>query len=161
MTFCFLGNTVFCQAAAATPNALIDGMIAHAHDKGLKDITVCHIHTEGPAAYCKPENAKIFRSFSFFMGANVRKSVAEGEADCTGIFLQDIPKLFYKKIVKPNVCLIHVSAPDRHGNCSLGTSVDCVRAALLHTNYIVGMKRKLFQMHIEYPLRPHYSQKNG
>lgn len=115
-------------------------MVQHAQDKSLNDITVCHMHTEGEAAYCKPENTKIFRSNSFFMGGNVRKAVAEGQGDNMAIFLQDIPSLFYKKIIKPNVCLIHVSPPDSHGYCSLGTSVDCVRAALVHTDYIVGTK---------------------
>lgn len=31
-----------------------------------------------------------------------------------------------------------VSPPDQHGYCSLGTSVDCVRAALQHSKVIVG-----------------------
>ena len=96
------------------------------------------MHTEGPAAYCNPENSDIFRSHSFFMGGNVRKAVAEGRGDNMSIFLHEIPKLFYKGIVKPDVAMVHVSPPDSHGYCSLGTSVDCVRAGLLHSKYIVG-----------------------
>lgn len=53
--------------------------------------------------------AGIFRSNSFFMAANVRKAVAEGRADATPIFLQDIPKLFHNKIIKPDVAMVHVS----------------------------------------------------
>lgn len=97
------------------------------------------MHTEGPAEYAKPENKDIFRSNSFFMGANVRKAVAEGRGDNVPIFLHEIPQLFYKKIVQPDVALVHVSPPDNHGFCSLGTSVDCVRAALLNSKMIVGM----------------------
>lgn len=114
-------------------------MVEHGKSNNLQDITVCHMHTEGPAAYCEPGNDKIFRSNSFFMGGNVRKAVSEGRGDNFSIFLHEIPQLFYKKIVQPDVALVHVSPPDRHGYCSLGTSVDCVRAALVHSKKIVGM----------------------
>jgi acyl-CoA hydrolase len=50
----------------------------------------------------------IFRSYSFFIGANVRKGVAEGSADCVPIFLSQIPSLFYNKIFKPTISLIQV-----------------------------------------------------
>ncbi|XP_030556256.1 uncharacterized protein LOC115759462 [Drosophila novamexicana] len=132
------GDTVFAQGAAATPVTLLNTMTQYGKCNKLKDITVCHMHTEGPAEYCKPEYEDIFRSNSFFMGANVRKAVAEGRADNVPIFLHEIPQLFYKKIVQPDVALIHVSPPDNHGYCSLGTSVDCVRAALVNSKKIVA-----------------------
>ncbi|ALC46536.1 CG7920 [Drosophila busckii] len=132
------GDTVFAQGAAATPVALLNAMTMHGKCNNLNNITVCHMHTEGPAEYCKPEYKDIFRSNSFFMGANVRKAVAEGRGDNVPIFLHEIPQLFYKKIVKPDVALIHVSPPDNHGYCSLGTSVDCVRAALLNSKLIIA-----------------------
>nr|CAD7200051.1 unnamed protein product [Timema douglasi] len=65
-------------------------------------------------------------------------AVAEGRSDTIPIFLQDIPKLFHQEIIKPNVALIQVSPPDQHGYCSIGTSVDCVRAALIHSKCIVA-----------------------
>lgn len=43
------------------------------------------------------------------MAANVRKAVAEGRSDTIPIFLKEIPLLFFKGIVKPDVALIHVS----------------------------------------------------
>lgn len=42
------------------------------------------------------------------MGGNVRKAVAEGRGDCIPIFLHEIPQLFYKKIVKPDIAVIQV-----------------------------------------------------
>lgn len=130
--------TVFVQGAAATPQALVGALTEHGVKNNLKNIDVCHMHTEGPAQYCNPENSHIFRSRSFFMGGNVRKAVAEGRGDAIPIFLHEIPQLFYKGIVKPDVALIQVSPPDEHGFCSLGTSVDCVRAALIHSKIIVA-----------------------
>ncbi|XP_067007510.1 4-hydroxybutyrate coenzyme A transferase [Anabrus simplex] len=132
------GDTVFVQGAAATPIDLVQAMTAHGKSSCLKDVVVCHMHTEGPAPYTEPDCQGIFRSCSFFMAGNVRKAVAEGRSDCIPIFLSEIPLLFHRKIVKPDVALIHVSPPDQHGYCSLGTSVDCVRAALTYSKIIVA-----------------------
>ncbi|KAG6463052.1 hypothetical protein O3G_MSEX013633 [Manduca sexta] len=76
------------------------------------------------------------------MAANVRQSVAEGRSDVIPIFLQDIPKLFHRKIIKPDIAVIQVSPPDNHGFCSLGTSVDCVRAALVNCKTIIAQINK-------------------
>lgn len=113
--------TVFIQGAAATPQALVGAMTEHGVKSQLKNVDVCHMHTEGAAQYCNPENSHIFRSRSFFMGGNVRKAVAEGRGDAIPIFLHEIPLLFHKKIIQPDVALIQVSPPDDHGFCSLGT----------------------------------------
>ncbi|XP_046384402.1 4-hydroxybutyrate coenzyme A transferase [Ischnura elegans] len=133
------GDTVFIQGAAATPIELVSAMTNFGKANGLKDITVCHMHTEGAAPYTDPECEGIFRSLSLFMAANVRKPVAEGRSDCVPIFLQDIPKLFYQKVLRPDVALIQVSPPDQHGYCSLGTSVDCVKAALRNSKKIIAL----------------------
>ncbi|CAG2058085.1 unnamed protein product [Timema podura] len=111
-------------------------MTEYGKTSGLKGVTVCHMHTEGNAGYTEADCDGIFRSLSFFMAKNVRKAVVEGRSDTIPIFLQDIPKLFHQKIIKPNVALIQVSPPDQHGYCSIGTSVDCVRAALIHSKCI-------------------------
>ncbi|KAF7271656.1 hypothetical protein GWI33_015505 [Rhynchophorus ferrugineus] len=132
------GNTVFAQGAAATPIDLLNAMTEVGKKKKLKDVTVCHMHTEGPASYTDPSCEGIFRSFSLFMGGNVRKAVAEGRGDTVPIFLSEIPLLFYKKIIQPDIAVIQVSPPDQHGYCSLGTSVDCVRAGMTHSKIIVA-----------------------
>lgn len=36
-----------------------------------------------------------------------------------------------------------MSPPDEHGYCSLGTSVDCVRAAMIKSKYIIGKMTKI------------------
>lgn len=138
----FPDDTVFIQGAAATPISLARAMAEHGRTAGLCNVTVCSMHTEGPAEYTAPDLDGVFRSHSFFMGGNVRKAVAEGRADVVPIFLQDIPRLFHDGIYKPDVSLISVSPPDQHGYCSLGTSVDCVRAALKHSKLIVAQINK-------------------
>lgn len=59
--FLVSGDTVFSQGAAATPIALLTAMTEVGKAKKLKDITVCHMHTEGPAAYTDPSCEGIFR----------------------------------------------------------------------------------------------------
>jgi hypothetical protein len=46
---------VFIQGAAATPVHLVEAMTAMGKDARLKDIKVCHIHTEGSAPYTDKE----------------------------------------------------------------------------------------------------------
>ncbi|XP_026475652.1 uncharacterized protein LOC113380735 [Ctenocephalides felis] len=113
-------------------------MTAHGKKQGLKNVRVCHMHTEGPALYAQPDCEGIFRSVSFFMGGNVRAAVNEGRGDAIPIFLSEIPLLFQKKIIQPDVAIVHVSPPDAHGFCSLGTSVDCARAAMQASKVIIA-----------------------
>lgn len=135
-------QTVFAQGAAATPIAMLEAMTEVGKKNSLSNIKVFHMHTEGKAPYVEPECEKIFRSNSLFMAGNVRKSVAEGRSDCIPIFLQDIPKLFHWKIVQPDIAVVNVSPPDHHGYVSLGTSVDCVRAALMNSKVIIAQVNK-------------------
>lgn len=118
------------QGAAATPNILLQEMAAHGKENNLKDITVIHMHTEGPAHYAQPEYEHIFRSKSTFMGGNVRKAVAEGRSDSIPIFLHEIPLLFRRGLIPIDVSLIQSAPIDKHGYGSLGTSVDCVSAQI-------------------------------
>ncbi|RWS00016.1 acetyl-CoA hydrolase-like protein, partial [Dinothrombium tinctorium] len=131
-------DTVFIQGAAATPRALVPALAEHGKKKGLKGVKIHHIHTEGPGEYLAPELKDVFRSNSLFTGANCRVPIAEGRADFTPIFLGEIPLLFYRGIIKPDVSLVQVTPADKHGFHSLGTSVDCVRAAMAHSKYIIG-----------------------
>lgn len=102
-------------------------MAAHGKENNLKDITIIHMHTEGPAYYAQPEYEHIFRSKSTFMGGNVRKAVADGRSDSIPIFLHEIPLLFRRGLIPIDVSLIQSAPIDKHGYGSLGTSVDCVR----------------------------------
>ncbi|ETN60354.1 4-Hydroxybutyrate CoA-transferase [Anopheles darlingi] len=117
-------------------------MTKHGKENNLRDITVTHMHTEGPASYCQPDCKDIFRSKSLFMGGNVRKAVADGRGDAVPIFLHEIPLLFRRKLIQPDVAIVSVSPPDNHGYCTLGTSVDCVRAALENSKVIIAQVNK-------------------
>ncbi|MDO8542526.1 MAG: acetyl-CoA hydrolase/transferase C-terminal domain-containing protein [Opitutaceae bacterium] len=120
------GNRIFLHGAAATPTPLA---VALAGRRDVEDVRLYHLHTAGPAPWTDPETEGHFRSVSLFTGAPLRKPIAEGRADHVPIFLSDIPGLFLSRQVSLDVALLQISPPDRHGMCSLGTSVDAARAA--------------------------------
>lgn len=132
-------SRVYIHGAAATPVKLIEAMTEHGKKAKLRNVEIMHIHTEGPGTYNQPEYEGIFRSNSLFLGANARKAVNEGRADTIPIFLCEIPHLFRRRIIDIDVALVTVAPPDKHGFCSLGTSVDCTRSAIQNARYIIAM----------------------
>jgi 4-hydroxybutyrate CoA-transferase len=121
------GMRVFVHGSAATPSPLLDALAARAD---LRDVTVYHLHTDGPSAFLSPEVAGRIRSCSFFTGAAARPAVQAGRADFMPIFLSDIPALFYSGRIKLDAALVQLSPADRHGMHTLGTSCDAARAAV-------------------------------
>jgi acyl-CoA hydrolase len=126
--------TLFVHGAAATPTPLLEAL---AKRRDLADVTLYHLHTSGPAPFVEPEHQGRFRSVSLFAGAPVRAAIDRGDADFVPIFLSDIPSLFLSGQVKLDVALLTVSPPDRHGYCTLGTSVDAALAAAASARLIV------------------------
>ncbi len=129
-------DRVFLQTAAATPQRLIDALVDRADT--LRNVELISLHTEGEAAYVRPEYRKSFRLNALFVGKNVREAVQEGVADAIPIFLSDVPALFYRNVLPLDVAFVHVSPPDRHGFCSLGVSVDAARAAVHTARYVIA-----------------------
>ena len=156
---------VFIQGAAATPSELLRAMTEYGVRCDVRNVRLYHMHLEGPAPFAKAEAAKHFRSISLFIGGNVRAAVNAGHADCVPIFLHEIPRLFKEGYIKPDIALIHVSPPDEHGFCSFGTSVDCVRAAVSNSKYIVALVNKhmprtfgdaiIHSSHLDYAVEHH------
>lgn len=130
------GDRVYVQAAAATPTILTKALSERAPE--LRDVEICHLHTEGEAPYANPELSESFHVNSFFIGKNVRHTLQAGNGSYTPVFLSELPHLFRKKVLKLNVVLIHVSLPDRHGYCSLGVSVEATLAAIENAEYVIA-----------------------
>lgn len=120
------GMTVFLHGAAATPTPLVEALAARTDLEGVR---IVHLHTNGPAPFADPGRETQFRSVSLFTGGPLRQAVAEGRADFVPVFLSDIPHLFTSGAIRLDAALLQLSPPDRHGLCTLGTSVDAARAA--------------------------------
>ncbi len=130
------GDQIFVQAAAATPTELLDALVGRAPE--LHDVSIVHMHAEGPAPHLTPEMADHFRHKALFIGPNARKAVNEGRADFVPVFLSDIPSLFTRGIVPLDVSFINVTPPDAHGFCSLGPSVDATLAAIRSSRTVIA-----------------------
>ncbi len=121
------GSRVFIQSAAAAPSQLIRAMVEKG--KGLENISIYHMHTEGDAPYADEQYRGHFKTYCFFIGSNMRVAVSNGMADYIPVFLSEVPSLFRKKVIPLDIALLHVSPPDKHGYCSMGTSIDIGVAA--------------------------------
>lgn len=120
------GMNIFVHGAAATPTPLLEALCLRKELTGLK---LYHMHTAGPAPFVDPSCTERITSVSLFTGGPVRQAVQSGQADFIPVFLSDIPHLFRSGRIRLDAALLQVSPADRHGFCSLGTSVDVARAA--------------------------------
>lgn len=133
-------DRVYIQAAAAAPQKLIKAMSAR-HDE-LRNVEICHLHTEGEAPYADPKLKDSFHVNSFFIGKNVRHTLKAGNGSYTPVFLSELPRLFHERIIDLDVVLIHVSVPDKHGYCSLGVSVEASLAAIDNAKCVIAQVNK-------------------
>ncbi|WP_396173305.1 acetyl-CoA hydrolase/transferase family protein, partial [Flavobacterium sp.] len=129
-------DRVYVQAAAATPSILTKALAERAAE--LRNVEVCHLHTEGEAAYANPDLAESFHVNSFFIGGNVRHTLKAGNGSYTPVFLSELPNLFRKNVLPIDVAFIHVSPPDKHGYCSLGVSVEATVAAIENAKIVIA-----------------------
>lgn len=127
---------VFIHSVAAAPYHLINAMTSRARE--LRNVEIVHLHTEGEAPYTNPEFKDSFFTNALFVGSNTRKAIREGRGDYIPVFLSEIPNLFRRNILPLDVALVTVSAPDKHGFCSLGTSVDVSRAAVQMAKVVIA-----------------------
>ena len=136
------GDHVHLSSVASAPQCLINAMCARGEAGELKDVHIHHLHTEGPAPYADPKFEGIFQLDSFFVGGNVRKVTQSGYADYIPIFLSETQRLYRSGVVPCNVAMIQVSAPDKHGYVSLGTSVDATLAAVETAEHVIAVVNK-------------------
>lgn len=129
------GDRVFIHGASATPTPLVEAL---ARRTDLENVTLYHLHTAGRAAFAGPEHVGRFRSVSLFTGPELRAPVADGRADFIPVFLSEIPELFRSGAIPLDVALVQLSPPNRHGDTTLGTSVDTALAAAEHAKLVVA-----------------------
>lgn len=130
------GQKVFVGSNGAEPQTLVDAMTDR--KQPLSDIEIIHILTLGMAPYSEARFEKNFRHNAFFIGANVRDAVNACRADYTPIFLSELPALFHNGQIPLDYALVMVSPPDAHGYCSLGISVDVVKAATSNAKHVIA-----------------------
>jgi acyl-CoA hydrolase len=134
------GRRIFLDGGAATPLALTQALARNADL--FADNELFHLMALGDMELAAPEFYKNFRDNSFFIGANVRNRVQEGNADYTPIFLSEIPRLIRSNSFSLSAALVMVSPPDKNGMCSLGVSVDVALSAVETADIVIAQINK-------------------
>lgn len=130
------GDTVFVGTGCAQPRHLVHGLVEYG--RGLTDVTILDMLTLGEAPYAATEQRGRFRAKTFFIAEGLRDAMAMGVGEYAPIFLSQLPGEFHSGRLAVDVALISVCPPDEAGQCSLGVSVDIVRAAAANAKYVVA-----------------------
>ncbi len=130
------GERVFIHGSAATPLYLLNTLLNRAG--AIKDIELVSISTLGKIDWNRPEVKESFYLNSLFVSANVRDWVNSPYGDYVPVFLSEIPNLFKNGILPLDTAIVHVSAPDKHGYCTLGTSVDATWTAVRTAKKVIA-----------------------
>ncbi|SFC74889.1 Acyl-CoA hydrolase [Flexibacter flexilis DSM 6793] len=129
------GNRVFVHGSAATPRFLLQKLIDRKHE--LQDVEIVSITTQG-IDLNSPDLAGHFYFNSLFVSDSNRTAIKEGRGHYTPVFLSEIPKLFNQGYLPLDVAIVQLSPPDKHGYCSLGTSIDIARSAVRMAKKVIA-----------------------
>jgi acyl-CoA hydrolase len=134
------GDRIFIGTGCGEPQYLVKALINYveSNPKALFDAELLHVWTLGLAPYTAEKFKSNFRHNSFFVGNNTREAINKGMADYSPVFLSQVPGLFRSKAIHIDVALIQTSLPDKHGNMSLGVSVDIVKAAVEAASVVIA-----------------------
>ena len=120
------GSRIFIGSGAAEPQRLIEMLIEK--ERFIADHETINVIELGTTPYTEAVMSRPFKQNAFFIGPNVRDAVNEGRAEYTPIFLSELPDHIRSGRLKIDVAFIQVAPPDRYGYCSLGVSIDVVKA---------------------------------
>lgn len=132
------GDHIHLSSVAAAPQCLIKALCERGEKGELENVTIHHLHTDGPAPYTDPKFEGIFHHKAFFVGKNVRKSIQDGFADYVAVFLYDTQKLYRENYIPCDVVLISITKPDKHGYVSLGPCCDATLAAIEKAHLVIA-----------------------
>lgn len=129
-------NRVFIHGSAATPLTLVNALLKRAGT--IKNVELVAISTYGDIEWNRPEVLSSFYLNSLFVSENTRAWVNSEYGGYIPVFLSEIPQLFHKGYLPLDVALLHVSPPDEHGFCTLGTSADIAISAARTAKKIIA-----------------------
>ncbi len=130
------GDRVFIHGSAATPRVLLNKLLDRAPE--LNDVELTSISTYGDINWNRPEVLDSFYLNSLFVSGNVREWANGSQGNYVPVFLSEIPGLFREGILPLDVAIVHVSPPDQHGYCTLGTSVDAALSAVRNAPIVIA-----------------------
>src|SRR5690554_6557787 len=140
-------DRVFLHGSAATPLHLINTLFKRAGE--LSNVELVSISTFGDIHWKEPQVTDSFYLNSLFVSANIRKWANSSHGGYIPIFLSEIPRLFSNGALPLDVAIVHVSPPDKHGYCSLGTSIDAAWTAVRKAKIVIAqVNPKMVRIHV-------------
>lgn len=130
------GDRVFLHGSATTPLYLINALLKRAGE--INNVELVSISTFGEIDWKKPEITNSFYLNSLFVSGNIREWANSPQGGYVPIFLSEIPRLFANGYLPLDVAIVHVSPPDKHGYCSLGTSIDAAWTAIREAKTVIA-----------------------
>ncbi len=134
------GQQIYTQCAAAAPTELLDALCRRAPE--LMDVKIAHLHMEGPHPHLAPEMEGHFVHRALFIGPNARAAINEGRAEFVPVQLSDVPLLMESGLLPLDAVFAHMTPPDEHGFCSLGTSVEAMQTAIRCAKTVIALINK-------------------
>ncbi|MDP2308357.1 MAG: acetyl-CoA hydrolase/transferase C-terminal domain-containing protein [Pseudomonadota bacterium] len=124
-------------ANAGEPRALVDALAEAAGT--FDELEVVQVLSFGSGPLVAASARGHLRVNALFIGPSVRDAVARGDADYTPVFLSEVPALFRAGGPLPlDAALVQVSPPDARGWCSMGVTVDVMRAAVDNAPLVIA-----------------------
>lgn len=133
-------SRIFIHGSAATPIHLLKALFSRKAE--LRNVELVSITTLGEGVFNDADFGESFFFNSLFVSGNIRSLVNGEHGDYIPVFLSEIHQLFESGILPLDYAMIHVSPPDKHGFCSLGTSVDIARSAVKHAKHVIAQVNK-------------------
>lgn len=130
------GSRIFIGSGCGTPQHLVRALASSLHQ--CVDVEVIYSIAFGPTPFIQDKLRHVCRVKTFFVTETLREAVFEGRADYIPIYLAQAPDLFRSGVLPLDLTLMQISPPDEHGFCSLGVSVDVVKAAAESAQYVVA-----------------------
>ncbi|MBX2977262.1 MAG: acetyl-CoA hydrolase/transferase family protein [Ignavibacteriaceae bacterium] len=128
-------DKIVVHSNCAIPFRLIDALVKRTD---LENIELIHALSVGTLPYMHPGYEGKYKHVATFMGGEARKAFSDGRADFIPVYLYEVPLLFSRGIIKPNVALVHLSPPDEHGFCSYGVEVGITKTAAERADIIIA-----------------------
>lgn len=125
---------------AAEPRTFLAALAARKDD--YQDVKLFMTHALEEAPYCAPGTEGHFRFSTCFAGAETRRAVNMRRADFITGFYSERPRLIGTTI-PVDIAVLSLSAPDKHGYCSFGVTVDYQMKLARTAQTVIGIINRL------------------
>ncbi len=129
------GDRVVLSHASNEAKVVIDAMVKNA--EAYRNVEIVHMLMMAETKYCESAMEQYFHHNAIFLGKSTRKPYAEHRVDFTPINFSKVPEILSTTLV-PDVAIVTMSRPDKHGYCSLGAVVDYSRATVDNAKLVIA-----------------------